>query len=89
MYNSVTERLFCLPLETLVYPAHDYHGYTVSTIGEEKRSNPRFTNKNRDEFIELMNNLKLPVPKKIVEALSANKHCGNTNYILQSNCHSL
>lgn len=85
LYNSVTQRLFSLPPETLVYPAHDYHGYTVSTIGEEKRCNPRFTNKNRDEFIEFMNNLKLPVPKKIVEALPANKLCGNTNYILQSN----
>ncbi|MBE9211610.1 MBL fold metallo-hydrolase [Plectonema cf. radiosum LEGE 06105] len=77
LYDSVTGRLFSLPPETLVYPAHDYRGHTVSTIGEERRLNPRFTGKNRDEFIEFMNNLKLPMPQKIMEALPANERCGN------------
>ena len=79
LYDSVTQRLFSLPLETLVYPAHDYRGHTVSTIEEEIRLNPRFTNKTRDEFIELMHNLKLPMPQKIMEALPANQQCGNLN----------
>jgi sulfur dioxygenase len=70
-------RLFNLPDETLVYPAHDYRGHTVSTIGEERKLNPRFAHKSRDEFIEFMDNLKLPMPQKIMEALPANKGCGN------------
>jgi sulfur dioxygenase len=77
LYDSVIQRLFSLPDETLVYPAHDYRGYTVSTIGEERKLNPRFAHKSRDEFIEFMNNLKLPMPQKIMEALPANKGCGN------------
>ncbi len=79
LYDSVTQKLFSLPSETLVYPAHDYRGHTVSTIGEEIRLNLRFTNKSRDEFIELMNNLKLPMPQKIMEAIPANQQCGNLN----------
>ncbi|MDJ0797617.1 MAG: MBL fold metallo-hydrolase [Calothrix sp. MO_167.B12] len=77
LYNSVTQQLFSLPDETLVYPGHDYRGNTVSTIGEERKFNPRFAYKNRHEFIELMNNLNLPNPKKMMEALPANKQCGN------------
>lgn len=52
--TSVTQRLFTLPNETLVYPAHDYYGYTVSTIGEEKQWYPRFAGRDRDEFIQFM-----------------------------------
>lgn len=77
LYDSVTQRLFTLPDRTLVYPGHDYRGHTVSTIGEEKKLNPRLAHKSRDEFIELMNNLKLPMPQKIMEALPANKQCGD------------
>ncbi|MDY6898399.1 MAG: MBL fold metallo-hydrolase [Rivularia sp. (in: cyanobacteria)] len=77
LYESVTQRLFSLPLETLVYPAHDYRGHTVSTISEERRLNPRFTNRSRDEFIEFMKNLNLPMPQKIMEAVPANERCGN------------
>lgn len=76
MYDNVTEKLFTLADETLVYPGHDYKGQTVSTIGEEKQFNPRFAGKNRDSFIELMNNLNLPDPKKIAEAVPANQKCG-------------
>ena len=76
LYDSVTTRLFTLPDVTLVYPAHDYRGYTVSTIGEEKKWNPRFVKRDRANFIQLMNNLNLPHPKKMMEAVPANEHCG-------------
>lgn len=76
LYDSVTQKLFILPDTTLVYPAHDYRGHTVSTISEEKLFNPRFAGRNREEFIELMNNLDLPNPKKIMEAVPANELCG-------------
>ncbi len=76
LYNSVMQKLFTLPDETLVYPGHDYRGHTVSTIGEEKRWNPRFVGRDLQEFIEFMNNLKLPNPKKMMEAVPANENCG-------------
>lgn len=76
MYDHITQRLFTLPDETLVYPGHDYRGFTVSTIKEEKLYNPRFLDKNRESFIELMDNLNLPKPKKIVEVVRANQSCG-------------
>lgn len=76
LYDAVTQKLFTLPEETLVYPAHDYQGWTVSTIGEEKRWNPRFAGRSRSQFIELMNHLDLPKPKKILEAVPANQQCG-------------
>lgn len=77
MYDVVTQRLFNLPDETLVYPGHDYKGHSVSTIGEEKRFNPRFLGRDRASFIEFMKNLNLPNPKKIMEAVPANQSCGN------------
>ena len=76
LYDSVTSRLFTLPNETLVYPAHDYRGQTVSTIGEEKQWNPRFAGRDRDNFIQFMNNLNLPNPQKMMEAVPANEKCG-------------
>lgn len=76
LYDSVTQRLFTLPEVTLVYPAHDYRGHTVSTIGEEKRWNPRFAGRSRDSFIEFMANLNLPDPKRMMEAVPANEQCG-------------
>lgn len=76
LYDRVTQHLFTLPDETLVYPGHDYRGNTVSTIGEEKQWNPRFVGRNREQFIEFMDNLDLPNPKKIAEAVPANERCG-------------
>lgn len=82
MYDHVTQHLFTLPEDTLVYPGHDYKGRTVSTIGEEKRFNPRFVDpetqqvRSRESFIALMNSLHLPNPKKIQEAVPANERCG-------------
>ena len=77
LFDSVTQRLFTLKDETLVYPAHDYRGFSVSTIGEEKRFNPRFVGRDRQQFIEFMAELNLPDPQKIAEAVPANEHCGN------------
>ena len=76
LYDSVTKKLFTLPEATLVYPAHDYQGHTVSTIGEEKSWNLRFVGRDRSNFIQFMNNLKLPNPKKMMEAVPANEQCG-------------
>ena len=77
LYDAVTEKLFMLPDETLVYPAHDYKGRTVSTIGEEKRLNPRFSDRTREQFITIMSNLNLAFPKKMNEAVPANEYCGD------------
>ena len=75
MYDSV-QRLFQLPESTHVWPGHDYKGQTVSTIGEEKRLNPRFVGRDREGFIAFMAGLNLPNPKKIMEAVPANERCG-------------
>ena len=75
-YNSIFNKLMKLPDETLVYPAHDYKGETVSTIGEEKFFNPRLKVKSIDEYVDLMNNLKLPNPKMMDVAVPANMHVG-------------
>jgi glyoxylase-like metal-dependent hydrolase (beta-lactamase superfamily II)/rhodanese-related sulfurtransferase len=75
-YDSIFGKLLKLPNETLVYPAHDYKGDTVSTIGEEKLFNPRLKVKSVDEYVDLMNNLKLPNPKMMDVALPANMHVG-------------
>src|SRR6476659_6302966 len=79
LYDSVHERLFTLPDDTRVWPAHDYRGNTVSTIGHEKRNNPRLTGRDRASFIELMGNLQLPKPKMIDIAVPANRNLGLTH----------
>jgi glyoxylase-like metal-dependent hydrolase (beta-lactamase superfamily II)/rhodanese-related sulfurtransferase len=75
-YDSIFNKLLKLPDETLVYPAHDYKGDTVSTIGEEKFYNPRLKVKSVDEYVDLMNNLKLPNPKMMDVAVPANMQVG-------------
>lgn len=75
LYKSVHTKLFCLPDDCAVYPAHDYKGRTQSTIGEEKSYNPRLT-KSEDEFVTLMTELKLGMPAKIDIAVPANQICG-------------
>ncbi|VAW88496.1 MBL-fold metallo-hydrolase superfamily [hydrothermal vent metagenome] len=76
-YHSITERLFTLPEETLVYPGHDYRGSTASSIWEEKRYNPRLAGKSLEEYVEIMDNLKLVNPKLMDVAIPANLACGN------------
>lgn len=76
LYRSITGVLFRLPDSTLVFPAHDYKGMTMSTIGEERRHNPRVAGKSGEQFAELMANLDLSQPKKIMEAVPANRTCG-------------
>lgn len=75
-YESIFNRLLKLPDATLVYPAHDYKGDTVSTIGEERAFNPRLAVKSIDEYVELMNNLHLPNPKMMDVAVPANMKIG-------------
>jgi glyoxylase-like metal-dependent hydrolase (beta-lactamase superfamily II) len=75
-YESIFGRLLKLPDETLVYPAHDYKGDTVSTIGEERAYNPRLQVKSAQEYIDLMNNLHLANPKMMDVAVPANMHQG-------------
>jgi glyoxylase-like metal-dependent hydrolase (beta-lactamase superfamily II)/rhodanese-related sulfurtransferase len=72
-FDSITEKLFRLPDETLVFPAHDYRGNTHSTIGEEKCFNPRVSGRTREEYVDLMNNLGQPLPDKIQEVLQPNQ----------------
>jgi sulfur dioxygenase len=76
LYDSITSVLFALPDRTNVWPGHDYRGQTCSTIGEEKAHNPRVAGRSRDEFIALMNELHLPPPVRIQEAVPANRACG-------------
>jgi glyoxylase-like metal-dependent hydrolase (beta-lactamase superfamily II)/rhodanese-related sulfurtransferase len=75
-YDSIFGRLLKLPEATLVYPAHDYKGDTVSTIGEERAYNPRLQVKSPEEYVELMNNLKLGNPKMMDVAVPANMKVG-------------
>lgn len=75
-YDSIFGRLLKLPEATLVYPAHDYKGDTVSTIGEEKAYNPRLQVKSREEYVALMNDLKLANPKMMDVAVPANMKVG-------------
>jgi sulfur dioxygenase len=75
-YESIFGRLLKLPETTLVYPAHDYKGDSVSTIGEEKAFNPRLQVRSVEEFVDLMNNLKLPNPKMMDVAVPANMKIG-------------
>lgn len=77
LYRSVRERLFTLPLETIVYPGHDYRGHTESTVAEERAHNPRL-NDGVDEkrFVRIMDELDLPHPRLMDVAVPANLACG-------------
>ncbi|KAL3652496.1 Polypeptide N-acetylgalactosaminyltransferase 3 [Castilleja foliolosa] len=75
LYKSVHSRIFSLPKDTFVYPAHDYKGFSVSTVGEEMMYNPRLT-KDEETFKNIMENLNLSYPKMIDVAVPANLVCG-------------
>lgn len=72
-YDAVTERLFALPDDTVVWPGHDYKGQCYSTIERERSSNPRFLSTTRAEYLEKMANLGLPFPERIQEVLQVNQ----------------
>ena len=75
-YNSIFNKLLKLPEETLLYPAHDYKGEKVSTIGKEKKQNPRLQVKSADEYVEIMNNLNLKKPDEIDYNVAKNINLG-------------
>jgi len=75
-FNSIFNRLLKLPDETLLYPAHDYNGERVSTIGKEKKQNPRLQINSVDEYIEIMNNLDLKKPTELETNVAKNINLG-------------
>jgi len=78
LYHSITEKLFTLDDETIVYPGHDYNGFTASTIGREKTFNPRLgNNKTEEEFVAIMDSLILDPPARIDIAVPGNLQCGS------------
>ena len=76
LYRSLTEVLFALPDETIVWPGHDYKGRSHTTIGLEKSGNARVAGKTLAEFVNIMEGLKLPAPKRLDEAVPANLNSG-------------
>ncbi len=77
LYDSITQKIFSLPDDTVIYPGHDYAGQTASTVGEEKVYNPRLGDgKSREEFVAIMDTLDLPKPKRIDIAVPGNLRCG-------------
>ena len=85
-YDSIFNRLLRLPDETLLFPAHDYKGDTVSTIGEERAFNPRLQVRSAEEYAEVMNNLNLPSPKMMDVAVPANLCVGLKDDIVEGDC---
>ena len=77
LYKSINEKIFSLDDKTTIYPGHDYYGFTASTVKEEKQYNNRLGNgKTEDEFVEIMANLDLALPRKIKESVPGNTNCG-------------
>jgi len=77
LYDSITQKLFTLPDDTVVHPGHDYDGFMSTTIGEEKKLNPRLgNNKGKEEFVHIMDTMNLPDPKRMAVAVPGNLACG-------------
>jgi glyoxylase-like metal-dependent hydrolase (beta-lactamase superfamily II) len=77
LYNSIHNKFFSLPDETLVYPAHDYEGRCITTVAQEKARNPRLgKGREKQDFVALMEGLDLPYPRKIDFAVPGNEQCG-------------
>lgn len=77
LYDSITQKIWPLAGETLIYPGHDYQHKHVSSVEQERESNTRLTGKSRDEFIAIMSGLNLPMPRLIEQAVPANRQCGD------------
>ena len=76
-HDSITQKIFTLPDETLIYPAHDYNGFTCSTVAEERLFNPRLGgDRTRDDYIQIMESMKLDKPSQMDEAVPSNLACG-------------
>lgn len=75
-YHSIFNKLFSYPDDTLIYPGHDYKGWTVTTVAEEKANNPRLQVASMEEYKKIMDNLDLPNPKLMDIAVPANQACG-------------
>lgn len=79
LYQSIHTKIFSLPDDTLIYPAHDYQHRRVSTVVQERERNPRLgQDRSLEEFVEIMGGLDLPYPEKIDVAVPANRLCGGT-----------
>lgn len=90
LYDSIIQKLFSLPDETKVYPAHDYKGLTSTTIGLEKKLNPRIGgNRSKEEFQKIMEELQFTTPKKMHLALPANTGCGSLEIVRTMNPQSI
>ena len=94
LYRSIHDKLFSLPGETLVYPAHDYEGRRVSNIAQEQQRNPRLgDDKQLQAFVDIMGGMDLPYPKFIDFALPGNRACGvcpdDIPEHLQEYCHQI
>jgi len=77
LYHSITQKFFTLPDDTLIYPAHDYQGRHVSSVAQERERNPRVgQGKDQEEFVRIMDALRLAYPKFIDYAVPANRECG-------------
>jgi glyoxylase-like metal-dependent hydrolase (beta-lactamase superfamily II) len=82
LYRSVHDKIFILPEDTLIYPGHDYQQRRVSSVGQERARNPRLGGgKTLDEFVAIMNGLNLPRPKRMDEAVPANRECGEVQSV--------
>ncbi len=84
LFDSITKKLFTLPAESKLYPAHDYNGFTSSTIAAEIKHNPRVGGgRTQEQFVKIMSELKLAYPKQIDKAVPANQACGNLGPVMQ------
>ena len=76
-YDSITQKIFSLPDDTMIYPAHDYNGFGCSTVAEEKQFNPRLgSGRTREDYIQIMHSMKLDKPSLMDEAVPSNLACG-------------
>lgn len=84
LFESIHNKIYTLPDETIIFPGHDYKGMLSSTVALEKKFNPRISlKKSKEEFVKIMSELKLADPKKIHEAIPANLACGNVTKVMQ------
>jgi glyoxylase-like metal-dependent hydrolase (beta-lactamase superfamily II)/rhodanese-related sulfurtransferase len=89
LYHSITTVLFALPDDTVVWPGHDYNGRSSSTLGAEKKDNPRIAGQSLEQFRAIMSSLNLPKPRRMNEAVPANLNSGLRQDAGDSDLHSV